>query len=73
MAIPMAEIRQTTSQKFYLQGGGQITFELIGDGLLDVRYGEVVGAHPSCAVLADHYALECAYPWLIREWGRYDA
>jgi hypothetical protein len=30
------------------------------------------GAHPNCAVLVDHYAIECEFAAVFREWMRYD-
>lgn len=40
---------------------------------LDLRTGRLVGAHPNCVVLIDHYAIEERYAWALREMDRFDA
>lgn len=50
-------------------GGGQASFESISsDVLLDPRRGRVIGSHPSCEVLIDHYALSTHFRWVLEQW-----
>lgn len=39
---------------------------------LDHRTGRLVGAHPNCVVLVDHYAAESMFPWLWAQISRFD-
>ena len=39
---------------------------------LDLATGRLVGAHPNCVVLMDHYAVERHFRWMLDQWTRFD-
>ncbi len=39
---------------------------------LDMRTGEMRGAHPNCLVFIDHYAVETRVAWALNEMTRFD-
>jgi hypothetical protein len=67
-------IRTKDTCKVYLDegAGGQVSFHAVNDRNLDLSSGRMIGAHPSCGVVADHRAFESyvieRLDWLLREW-----
>ena len=39
---------------------------------LDLRSGRLVGAHPNCVVLMDHYVVEDRYSWMVQQLTAFD-
>ena len=59
------------SYKAYFDGG-QVAIEPLYKTKLDYMTGRVLGSHPNCGVVVDHYALEASLAWALKEVTRYD-
>lgn len=67
------EIKRAGEDKLYIgTNGGSVSFVSRHDPLVDMQKGTYIGAHPSCKIMADHYALETYLQesWAFRELTR---
>jgi hypothetical protein len=53
--------------------GGQISFESGESRQFDWQNLRMIGSHPNCVVLVDHFAIECRWGNLLREFTRWDS
>lgn len=72
----MCDGRIGGDMKVYPKAGGQISFETPeSNGAFDWRQLKYPGAHPSCEVLIDHFAIESQWGFFINtlesEWKRF--
>jgi hypothetical protein len=70
--LPSIASGRIAGPKFYPDSGGQISVETPATVMFDWDHLEVVGAHRSCRVFVDHFAIEQRYAAALRELHAYD-
>jgi len=71
VAFPIARLEHTGCGKLYFDNG-QIQFCTAGDPQFNWDLMKMTGAHPSCVILVDHYAVEYRFKKQIAAMHRWD-